>query len=509
VVLSKDVGLSDPSTVLIGTTPGTIESVYLGGKQSDGVTWKNSGRAWDSTTARAHSIGDDVWSGKSVLEVRGSYVIYRDFEILTSDPKRAFNFKLPDGMPSAVRGYGVFASYPVRGTKLVNLVIHDNGGGVFLGVDADVEVYGCIIFNNGFNDYDRGHGLAVYAQNLGTIQKRLRNNIAFNGFTGMKAYAESQQVRNFLFEYNILFNAGVLESFPGNTSDNGAELSPNHRQSNLFVGTGNAGEPPNDIKIRNNYLYHQFDAKPEGGNLAIGYQGRNATGFELTDSRVMGGNNGVTLKHILNISAITGNTVYAQTTSLGNVFNRVMEADLETGFTGSVNGNTYMSRIPPISGFVGYVFGLAVNGIPRQACGGGAPLKFSDRCGDGQGGWKEHSLFDGKSTWINGSPRLNEVFVIPNEYERGRVHIAIYNWQLLSSVTVNVSGFLDPGDRWAFYPAEAGTFPMGTPFQTGTVTGSSVSIRTSGWSVAAPIGFGWTPGSVAPEFFAGVIKRIP
>lgn len=504
VVLSADIGLSNGSTVMVGDTAATMEQFYLAGKQPDGVTWTDSGCGWSGTTPRAHAAGEPVWDGSPVLEIRGSNVIYRDFEILTSDPRRSFNFKLASGMASAVRGYGVFVSYPVRNVKLVNLNIHDNGGGIFLGVDADVEIYGNLIYNNGYNDHDRGHGLAVYAQNLGTFQKKVRANFAFNGFTGMKLYAESQQVRNFLVEYNILFNAGVLESFPGNTADNGLELSPSHRQSNFFAGTGNTAEPLVDLKIRKNYLFHVFDARPEGGNLGLGYQGRNSTGIEITDSRIMGGNNGVDLKHISGIT-MTGNKVYSQTTSLGNTFNFLVSAALETGFSGTVNNNQYFSQIPPIQGFTGYVFGLGINGVLKQACGGGGPLRFTDPCSGGQGGFREHTGWDANSTLVFGAPTQNEIFPIVNEYDPNRVHIAFYNWQNLPTVTINVP--FNPGDKVEFYPAESGGLKV---FQTVMVlSGRTITIPSSGWPVAAPIGMNWTPASVAPKFVAGIIKKVP
>ena len=46
---------------------------------------------------------------------------------------------------------------------------------------VDAEIYGCVIHDFGYNAPDRGHGHAIYTQNLkGT--KRLVDNIMFHGY---------------------------------------------------------------------------------------------------------------------------------------------------------------------------------------------------------------------------------------------------------------------------------------------------------------------------------------
>jgi len=496
----------DPVTVVFNTDPSFPsgvavrignEYVFLAGKQSDGVTWTNCARGWSGTTPVAHSVGSLALASGDQLAINGQYTFYRDFEIFNSKPERSFNAVI---IPQDERGEGITVN-PSTGIKLINLVIHDNREGIFAGIGAlGLEIYGCIIFNNGLVDWQRGHGLGIYVLNgPGAPQKRIRNVFSFNGFVdGMKAYSESQYAQNFLFEHVISFNNGVLAGFPGNQGDNGSPLAPNHRACNIFAGTGNSNNPINDILIHDCYLFHPFDAKPQGGNLALGYQAPGATGLEITNSRIMGGNNALGLSHFRTFT-VTGNKLYAQATSPGNVWNTLVSAQLESGYSGTWNNNTYFEQLPIAWQFL-FTNGTAI----RHACDTGAILKSTETGCSPNGGWKEHTGFDANSSFSHGAPTGTEVFVMPNEYEAGRAHIAIYNWALNSSVNVNLSNVLVVGDQYAVYAVED---YFGSPVQMGIYDGNPVAVPMTGTSVSAPIGLGWTPQTVRPQFGAFVVKR--
>ena len=54
----------------------------------------------------------------------------------------------------------------VPGLKFINLVIHDARQGVSFWKEAtDAEINGCLIYYNGWNGTDRGHGHGIYTQN--------------------------------------------------------------------------------------------------------------------------------------------------------------------------------------------------------------------------------------------------------------------------------------------------------------------------------------------------------
>ena len=98
-------------------------------------------------------------------------------------------------------------------TKCINLVVHDAGVGIGCWTPAiDAEIYGCLIYNNGWQGpgRDRGHGHAIYTQNAqGT--KRIRDNILFNQFgRGVEIYTERGSIQGFDVEGNAAFNNGSL-----------------------------------------------------------------------------------------------------------------------------------------------------------------------------------------------------------------------------------------------------------------------------------------------------------
>src|SRR5262245_29182802 len=90
----------------------------------------------------------------------------RDLEILVSEP-RPPNAIPPDPSYANVnRPWGGLNVSSGTGCKFINLVIHDNSQGVSWWTPSkESELYGCIIYDNGWAGTDRGHGHAVYTQN--------------------------------------------------------------------------------------------------------------------------------------------------------------------------------------------------------------------------------------------------------------------------------------------------------------------------------------------------------
>ncbi|MCG8586065.1 MAG: hypothetical protein MI757_15260, partial [Pirellulales bacterium] len=79
------------------------------------------------------------------------------------------------------------------------------------------------------------------------------------------------------------------------------------------------------------------------------------------------------------------------------------------------------------------------------------------------------------NTWSTRLPTSGKKIVVrPNEYEAGRAHITIVNWDRSSSVAVDVSGAgLRNGDSFAVYDVEN---YFGSPVVTGAYTGQKISI---------------------------------
>ncbi|MDB6027986.1 MAG: hypothetical protein JWM68_4209 [Verrucomicrobiales bacterium] len=109
------------------------------------------------------------------------------------------------------------------------------------------------------------------------------------------------------------------------------------------------------------------------------------------------------------------------------------------------------------------------------------------------------------NTYLSSKPTSNKISVVPNQYEAGRANIVIYNWQQLSSVTVDVSKIgLNPGDQYELHNAQN----FYGDVIVGSYTGSPITIPMTGHTVAKPQGQNFaTPPSNFPEFGTLVIMK--
>jgi hypothetical protein len=101
------------------------------------------------------------------------------------------------------------------------------------------------------------------------------------------------------------------------------------------------------------------------------------------------------------------------------------------------------------------------------------------------------------NTYLTARPSGAKVILRPNQYEPGRAHLAIYNWDRSASVEVNVSAVLSPGTPFELRNAQ--DF-WAEPVLAGTYTGSPLVVPMQAWPVAAPLGFPVSPSPTGPEF---------
>ena len=141
------------------------------------------------------------------------------------------------------------------GCKFINLVIHDNSQGVSWWTPSkDSELYGCLIYDNGWAGTDRGHGHAIYTQNAdGT--KTIADCIMTggHGYT-LHAYGSSRaDVDNYLVAGNIAYAA------------------------NTFLIGG--GKPSHHIRVHDNILH--------GVRMQLGYWAPRNEDCEVRDNVVV------------------------------------------------------------------------------------------------------------------------------------------------------------------------------------------------------------------------------
>jgi hypothetical protein len=106
---------------------------------------------------------------------------------------------------------------------------------------------------------------------------------------------------------------------------------------------------------------------------------------------------------------------------------------------------------------------------------------------------------------VNSSfPRGSHIAVRPNRYQAGRAHIIVYNWDLQSQISVDLSTTgLTSGQRFEIRDVQD---LFGAAVASGTYTGAPVMLPMTGLRVAAPV---WSqavpPRHPAPEFAVFVV----
>jgi hypothetical protein len=357
-------------------------------------------------------IIDGAGQTNHTLMVNGANVWFWGFEITNSNPDRL------NGAPTCV-------SLQAPDCKLINLILHDAGQGVFMNPMAiDAEVYGCIIYNNGWQPAaGRGHGHGIYMQNdAGT--KKIIDNLVFNqyGF-GIHAYTEQGNIQGFQMEGNTVWNSGALST---------AGL-----YSNILIG----GYKPSDrITAMNNYLYHKLDA--DVFNAQFFYSAENNGSIELRNNYIAGGtlNNEIkSWKSIVN----TGNTYVSK---------------------------TYLTRLTPTNP-IGTIVSDNNNFIHLRDDPNHTPFRWG---GDGYNftDWQAKG-YDKNSKYFRGKrPAENATFIRQNKYEQGRAHITCFNWLNQASISVDLSAVLKNGDNFAVY----NVLNLQKPILTGVYANSAINL---------------------------------
>ncbi len=209
----------------------------------------------DGAGATSRSVRGDLFV------VSGDYSVFWGFELMDSDPDRT-----TDTRPNMLVNNATH-------TRYINLVVHDGGIAFYTYAEpTDVEVSGCLFYNNGWEIPRQANGHAIYAKSY-TGPVVLRDNIAFDQFGyGLHVYTEARSglLNNIRLEGNVLFNNGTLSAKSGAANilvggrapadgivaqDNVAYFSPGVTQTNAVLGWRNATSVRNGtLRLARNYL---------------------------------------------------------------------------------------------------------------------------------------------------------------------------------------------------------------------------------------------------------------
>jgi hypothetical protein len=447
--------LNQPAAVKPGATIWMRGGIYHGS-----FTSKLAGTATSPITVRQYpgeraTIDSGTSGALGALTVLGSNTRYWGFEVMSSNPNRYYG--QPGSLNPPDRADGV-AVYNGPGNVFINMIVHDTSQGFGWWTSAlSGEVYGCLIYYNGWNAPDRGHGHGIYVQNEAPNLKLIQDNIQFYGFgMGFHAYGSGQaHVQNIHQDGNVSYNSGYLAGGPSNHWSN-------------YLVTGGAGS--SGIVFTNNHSFHNINDGTGTAQLGWEFSG---TEFDLLaqNNYFIGGEEAVQVWN-WNALTFTGNTVYDKSTLL-SIFNH-LGSQSPSKYT--YDDNAY--------------YGVGV----LRYDGGNVPWSS----------WTRTSGVDAHSTYTAGQPTGPWTFVRPNQYEPGRANIVIYNWGMESYVSVDVSPVLQVGQQYAVQ--DAMNF-FGPPVASGVYNGSPIAIPMTGLALAPPIGSNipHQPVHTAPEFGAFVL----
>lgn len=232
----------DLATALTNNRAGAGDTLWLrGGTYTGKYRSTLSGSAGNHVVIRQYP-GEraviDAASGSaspSAFYVGGSYATYWGFELTNSHPVRTTSSTANNVRPNVVANY---ASH----TKYINMTVHDGGVAFYSDPQyVDVEITGNVIYNNGWQGPDRGHGHAIYTKSdNGSVT--IRDNVIFNQYGyGIHLYSNSGSGK--------LNNITVL----GNVAFNNGTLSNNSNSANILFGQG---ETANNGTLNANMTYY-------------------------------------------------------------------------------------------------------------------------------------------------------------------------------------------------------------------------------------------------------------
>jgi parallel beta-helix repeat protein len=384
------------------------------------------------------------------------YVIFRDFELFNSDPKRVSSQLAMGFNPTDIEIIAGIQSYSPN-CIFINLVIHDQTRhGIYLSQRSSGNlIYGCLIYNNGWRSPDNAEGHSLYIQgSSGT--REISDNLLFNSAgVGMHVYDNGgQPLVGVTMDGNVAFNAGSLQNVRG--------------YQDWVIGADSPSRYADQIVFKNNMGYRR-PGSPAYSQVEMGREGVNGTVTMSENYMPLG-----LLMNNWTLATVTGNT-FAPRNSAYAVDLRQSSAVLSAAWDNSI----YSS--PAGKGFR----------HNSTAC------TFSE--------WRSATGYDSSSTDMAGSLTGSKVFVRPNLYENGRANIIVYNWDNLSTVPVDVSWVLPVGT--AYEVRNAQDF-FGAPVLNGTFDGQPLQLPMTGLTVASPLGGMLTPPPTGPTFNVFVLLPL-
>lgn len=403
------------------------DTVWIrGGTYSGAFTSSVAGSPGLPVVIRAYpgerAIIDGAPSTQETFTINGDWSTFWGLEIMNSLLTR--NARRPQGI------YVYLGSH----VKIINFIVHDVGEGLYTESSADdVEIYGSIFYNQGWQTTIRSDGHGIYVKGTGPLGKLVRDNVFFNSYgLGIHGYTDAGNgfLRNLTIEGNVMFNAGTISTYPS---------------ANLLLG---GEEPVENGVVKDNMMY--FSPGKGSTNARWGYLSVANTTLSATGNYIIGGATPLDMGFWDGVT-VSGNTM------LGSGHILSFRDDNGTGYAWT--GQRYY-RDPAASAW-------SFNGSWSSLS------SWESATGLGAGDVASAQM-----------PTQPAVFVRPNVYEAGRATVVVYNWSGQSSISVDLSAVVPAG---AHYEVRSVQNLFGAPITSGTFAGS-ITIPLAPVTPIQPIG---------------------
>jgi len=319
----------------------------------------------------------------------GNFVTLQDLEVFSSSLEKRqstddTSFPLDLTRSDGINIYG-------SGVKILNCVVHDLSTGISAWTQSkQAEIYGCLIYNNGWQGSTHQHGHNLYLQHGATWSgyKIIKRNLLVSPFDrNAQMYGSSiAECSHFRFDEN--FAVGLQG-----------------QRGEVLIGTrtGGVADRVVDNQITNNCFY--------GADLNTVYQPDPNAYRDLV----------VTNNYLVKCKVGLGS--WKTLTFTGNTL--IDEADVTYGNVSLVLNNGVV--IPWSFDRNNYVFSSPT--APVFDMGSGSVSLAA---------WRTKTGYDLNST-VGAAPTSPKIVVQNNAYDANRAHVCIYNWSKASALAVNVA----------------------------------------------------------------------
>jgi len=322
------------------------------------------------------------------IEVYGEYLIFRDFEVTRDYDYHSENNSRVSHQNGDIVYYSGFSVWE-QGVKIINNVVHDCPGiGIFVNCAPGAEIYGNILYNNGYDASDRGHGHGTYIQNANETNFIL-DNIAFSnlGYYGIHAYGEDpgsyrEDVYNVYLENNTIFKNTFLvggDNVSNITVIRNIAAYPEDPDDNGAMNIGYYNYNHTNAIIKNNLIYGKYFFIRNWDNLTLD-----------NNTIVIAATNYIILNSVNNISAL------------------------------KINNNSYFVKAPS----------LYYNNDSLRT------NNFTV--------WKSLG-YDVNGTYTSSSKIGMDVYLYKNKYDSNRTDIVVLNWNNSDYADINLDSYVGVG----------------------------------------------------------------